>query len=93
MPTATNTSVVPRSGCIMISAIGTPATARTMASRRASSSLLKCAISDASVMITMILANSDGCSWNGPTWNHAWLPLRSLPRPVTTISNSSSTPP
>ena len=77
----------------MISAIGTPATARTMASRRASSSLLKCAMSDASVMITTILANSDGCSWNGPTWNHAWLPLRSLPRPVTTISSSTSMPP
>ena len=51
---------------------------------------MKWAITDASVTITTILANSDGWSWNGPTWNHAWLPLRSLPSPVTTMSSRSS---
>ena len=48
---------------------------------RASSSLLKWAITEASVMITTIFASSDGCSWNGPSWNHAWLPFFSLPEP------------
>ena len=73
----------------MISAIGTPATASTKRSRSASSSLLKWAITDASVTITTILASSEGWSWNGPSWNHAWLPFLSLPSPVTTMTRAS----
>ena len=75
----------------MMSAIGTPATASTSSSRRASSSLLKWAITEARATITTSLASSEGCSWNGPTWNQAWDPLRSLPRPVTTAMRPSST--
>ena len=25
--------------------------------------------------MSAILANSEGCIWNVPNWNHAWLPL------------------
>ena len=50
MPTATNTRVVPRSGCSMISAIGTPDTAEDdERAACASSSLLNWAITEASV--------------------------------------------
>ena len=75
----------------MMSAIGTPTTARASTSRKASSSLLKCAITDASVMITTIFASSAGWSWKVPIWNHAWLPLRVLPRPVITMSRLTRT--
>ena len=50
----------------------------------------KWAITDASVMITTILASSEGWSWKGPSWNQAWLPLRSLPSPDTTMSRLRS---
>ena len=93
MTTATNTSVVPRSGCSMISAIGRPAAASTIARRLASSWLSKWAINDASVMITTIFASSDGWSWKGPSWNQAWLPFRSLPRPLTTMRRLTSITP
>ena len=92
MPTATNTRVVPRSGCSMMRAIGAPVMASRTPSRRASRSWLKCAMAEASATITTTLASSEGCSWNGPSWNQAWAPLRSLPSPVTTISRSSITP-
>ena len=30
-------------------------------------------------MIRASLASSDGWNWNGPSWNQAWVPRRSVP--------------
>ena len=70
-----------------------PGTASRTASRRRSMSLPKWAPSDASPMITAIFENSDGCSWNGPSWNHACAPLTSVPNGEITPSSSRQMPP
>ena len=93
MPTAANTSAVPRSGWMMISPIGSASTPRMTANRPTSSSFSKWATSEAIATITMILAGSDGSSWNPAIWNQACAPFDLLPTPDMTSRRRRIAPP
>ena len=76
---ASSTRAVPRSGCLAISSIGTPMWARDLSStgqvRMASPERVRYR---ARVQMRMILANSDGWTWNGPRRNPALRAVRGV---------------
>jgi hypothetical protein len=88
-----NTSAVPRSGCNMISINGKAAKPRRMYSRRLSMSPKNPEATLAMARMSPSLANSDGCSWNEPSWNHDCAPLVFEPNGDTTISSNAHAPP
>src|SRR3546814_3846039 len=49
-----------------------------------------CAARAARPMINAIFVSSEGWNWNGPSWNHAWVPLRSDPSGETARTSSRS---
>ena len=84
MVMATNTDAVPRSGWAI-----TISTGRAMSPRARTkpgngrSSPRSLATTAASTRMSVTLASSDGCNWNGPITNQARMPLRDRARMVT----------
>jgi hypothetical protein len=82
--------VVPRSGCLKTSTIGTPASTRIPSISRNSRTPVLLLQYVATAMMSPMAANSDGWSWRGPNWYHRtepyWLfPMRNTPMsPLTT---------
>ena len=86
--TITMIIAVPRSGCSNTRTIGMPAMISSRnTSRQASPSSARRAQYDATARMRASTANSDGCSWRGPTLNQRAAPWALLPTTNTPSSD------